>query len=165
MRSISSGAGAVLIAIFTLSLVSPAFASAAAPSVPLDLQAVAGKSYVDVSWKAPADTGGSGLTNYSLYKGTDQAHLSFVENITVNVTAYHDENVETGNTYFYHVTAWNDGNESFWSNTAVATVPAPEQTNDGTLIGVVAIAVAAVAIQLSIIAIWVILKKVEKKQL
>jgi hypothetical protein len=56
-------------------------------------------TYVDLSWKAPADNGGSPLTNYTLYKSTDPSTMSYWGNVTGNITAYHDYNVEAGHIF------------------------------------------------------------------
>ncbi|OPY33273.1 MAG: Fibronectin type III domain protein [Methanomassiliicoccales archaeon PtaU1.Bin124] len=158
--------GALAILFFALSsvLFVPIVASSAAPSAPVDLVAFAGRDYVDLSWKAPASDGGSNLTTYALFRGENPEDMVLMANFTANVTAYHDENVETARTYFYQVAAWNEGNMSVRSDMVLATIPKVETTDNGTLVGVVALAIAAVAIQLGIVAIWVILKKGARKQ-
>lgn len=149
--------------IVSLAVLIPLSVLGAAPSPPQDLQAQTGKTYVDLSWKMPSSTWGN-ITNYSIYKGTGSETLSHLTNLTANVTAFHDQDVEAGTTYFYQLTAWSEENESGWSNMVVVTTPEPEQTSDQTLIGVAAIAIAAIAMQLSIVAIWMWLKKYNKKE-
>jgi len=148
--------------IFSLGLILPSTGMGVEPSSPMDLQASARMTYVDLSWKAPADNGGSPLTNYTLYKSTDPSTMSYWGNVTGNITAYHDYNVEAGDTYFYQVTVWNDANESTSSNMVVVTIPTPAKSDDAAVIGIIALAMAAIALQLGIIAIWVILRKGNK---
>lgn len=149
--------------IVCLAILMPINVLGSAPSTPQDLQVQTGKTFVDLSWKAPVSAGGGNITVYSLYKGTGSETLFHLTNLTANVTAFHDQDVEAGTTYFYQLTVWNNDGESGWSNMVVVTTPDSEQTSDQTLIGVAAIAVAAIALQLSIIAIWVMLKKGNRK--
>lgn len=128
---------------------------------PQTLQADAGMDYVDLNWISPGIS--TGLDNYSVYRGTDEAHMEQIANVTVNCTAYHDSNLEKATTYFYRVTAWYGENESVGSNTVVVTTLPPESVQDSTLLGVVAIAISAIAMQLAIVAIWVMLKKGNKR--
>ncbi|HSV42312.1 MAG TPA: fibronectin type III domain-containing protein [Methanomassiliicoccales archaeon] len=132
-------------------------------TAPTDLELVAGRDFVDLSWKAPVFNGDGNLTNYSIYRGFAPDDMQHLGNVTVNITAFHDGGVSAGDTCYYYVTAWNETAESAPSNAVVVTIIAQEKVEDGTLLGVIALAIAAVSIQLSIVAIWVMVRKAGSK--
>jgi outer membrane protein assembly factor BamB len=90
------------------------------PTAPQDLRAMGGNAQVDLTWKAPRFSGGSAITNYSIYRGTTSGCETFLVKIG-NVTSYLDTSVTNGLIYFYEVTASNALAESPRSNEANAT--------------------------------------------
>jgi fibronectin type 3 domain-containing protein len=91
-----------------------------APGSPTSLSATAGNAAVDLSWTPPSSNGGSGITNYKIYRGTTSGSETLVATIG-NVTTYHDASVTNGITYYYKVTAVNGVGEGGLSNEASAT--------------------------------------------
>jgi fibronectin type 3 domain-containing protein len=65
-----------------------------------------GDSLVELSWDPPSDSGGSTITNYTIYRGTSQGGESFL--ITIGDELYYaDANLTNGQTYYYVVSAIN----------------------------------------------------------
>ncbi|MCE7735752.1 MAG: hypothetical protein GPJ54_12790 [Candidatus Heimdallarchaeota archaeon] len=91
------------------------------PGVPTGLTANKGNTFVDLSWNAPGDNGGSALTNYKIYRdGTPIATISSA------TTTYNDTGLTNGNTYSYTVSAINangEGSESTSDNATPSTTP------------------------------------------
>jgi hypothetical protein len=91
------------------------------PGAPANLVAVpaSGKG-AQLSWTAPANTGGSAITSYRIYRSTTGQSGSFVPVVSVGGTTmtYKDTSTARGATYYYYVTAVNSGGESVPSNTA-----------------------------------------------
>src|SRR4030095_425130 len=92
----------------------------APPAAPSSLAASAGDATVSLSW-----TGSSGAQTYTVKRGLDSAgpFTSIASGLTS--TAYVDNSVSNGTTYYYVVTALNAGGESPNSNAASATPQAP----------------------------------------
>jgi len=86
-----------------------------APSAPQNLVATAGNQQVLLSWQAPADNGGSPITNYKIYRNG-----TLLATIGTN-TSYVDYNVVNGVTYTYKVSAVNSVGEGPFSNEVSAT--------------------------------------------
>lgn len=135
---------------------------AAAPGAPEQLTYHSGDNFVNLAWLPPSSDSGSGLTNYTVYRGTSVEDMEFLANVTANITAYHDDDVSVRDTYYYCVTVWNQDNESASSNAVVVTIESIEKTDDGTLLSIVAIAISVVALQLAIVALWVMIRKAIK---
>jgi fibronectin type 3 domain-containing protein len=112
----------------------------AAPSAPEDLQAEAGKDYVDLGWQTSDDA-----THYALYRGTGEDDMTRIVNITAPITAYHDAGLEDGSSFIYYVTAVNDDGESEPSNSVSITVPAKEGAEN--MLPILALVLSAIAIQ------------------
>ena len=78
---------------------------------------------VDVSWTASA----SAVTGYNVYRGTvSGGPYTLLNSSQIALTAYTDSTVQSGQTYFYVVTAVDANNvESVYSNEVSAVVPFP----------------------------------------
>ena len=103
---------------------------ATVPSSPRNLQAVAGKEEIYLTWDSPADNGGAPITGYRLYRGTESGSETYLTTVDSTKTNYTDSGLITGETYYYYVTALNDKGESEKSNEVGATplsVPTPPQ--------------------------------------
>ncbi len=101
------------------------------PSSPINLSAVSGDGYVNLTWKKPADDGGSSIIEYRVYRGLSSGNEIVIA--APHSTFYNDTSVINGKTYFYYVTAMNSVGESDKSNEITATpklkirVPLPPQ--------------------------------------
>jgi uncharacterized repeat protein (TIGR03806 family) len=92
-------------------------ADTAAPSIPQDLQASATSAQVALSWMAAADSGGSGLGGYRIYRDSAATPLA-----TTGSTQFTDTSVAASASYVYVVRAVDGaGNESEPSNPANVT--------------------------------------------
>ena len=95
------------------------------PSAPTLLGLDPDEGQVLVTWLAPADLGGSAVTNYTVYRGPAAGSLAQLVKLG-NVTSYMDTDVTTGQTYFYAVSAHNIAGEGAMSevlSTIVLDVP------------------------------------------
>src|SRR5262245_55176204 len=100
--------------------------TATAPSAPQSLSASAGNATVSLTWSAPASTGGSALTSYTVYRSTVQGTLGAALSTGPGLaSAYTDSTAVNGTTYYYVVKASNAIGESPASNEASATPSAP----------------------------------------
>jgi len=90
------------------------------PSAPQNLVATAGDGRVTLSWSAPSSDGGSGITNYKIYRRTSSTSYSLIATIG-NILTYTDTSVTNGATYCYQVSAVNSVGEGSKSNEACAT--------------------------------------------
>ena len=86
-----------------------------APSAPQNLTAAPGNAQITLSWQAPVSAGGSPVTNYTLYRGTDGINWTW-QMALGNVLSYTDNSVSNGTTYYYEVRAENAGGEGPASN-------------------------------------------------
>ncbi len=95
---------------------------ATVPSAPIGLIASAGDGRVALSWQLPASDGGSGVTGYTVYRGTAAGAESSTPIATnVALTSLTDTAVTNGTAYFYRVAAVNAVGTSPSSNEASAT--------------------------------------------
>src|SRR4029450_11550623 len=100
-------------------------AAATVPGAPT-LTFAAGASnptHVHLAWSAPSNTGGSTITGYRVYRSTSPGTETLLTSIG-NVTAWDDNNVSAGVTYYYQITALNSIGESARSNEGSATATA-----------------------------------------
>jgi fibronectin type 3 domain-containing protein len=96
------------------------------PGAPLYLTAVGGAHKIDLSWLAPASSGGATITAYKIYRGPTSGSETPLIQIPVGATStYSDTGLTTGATFFYKVTAVNSMGEGPYSNEAGAIVPSP----------------------------------------
>ena len=120
------------------------------PGPPTGLTAEAdGDSAIDLSWTAPADTGGSAITGYRVERSRDGGN-TWPFNVEAPATAgtlFRDETVDADSTYHYRVSAINSIGTSLPSNVASATATAAQPPGAPT--GLTAEAVGDSAIDLS----------------
>jgi fibronectin type 3 domain-containing protein len=93
------------------------------PAAPIDLNAIAGDSFVNLTWSGPYDNGGSPVTSYNIYRNDTPGIL-----ISVPATQlwYNDTNVLNGVKYIYNVSAVNsigEGPNSTDVNATPTAVP------------------------------------------
>ena len=75
------------------------------PGTVTGLMAVAGNASVTINWTAPSHTGGSPITGYLIYRGTQSGSESFLWN-TASLN-FKDTELTNGQTYYYYVRASN----------------------------------------------------------
>ncbi len=94
------------------------------PDAPTGLAAVAGATYVNISWNAPGFDGGSPIIKYRIYRGTTPGGETFYTEIG-NLTYFNDTTVTGGVTYYYKVSAVNSVGEGPLSNETNGTPIGP----------------------------------------
>ncbi len=106
------------------------FTIATIPTAPIDLEAEAANEQVALVWNPPVEDGGSPLTNYCIYRGTESGQLSLHDEVDSDTTTYTDTGLTNGVTYYYSVSAVNSVGESGESEevyTTPRTVPSVPQ--------------------------------------
>src|SRR5439155_1623092 len=81
------------------------------PSAPRSLSAVPGDGLIGLTWLAPSSDGGSPITTYTFYRGTNSGNQSYSVQVGT-VTSYTDTALSNGQRYYYVVTAVNALGES-----------------------------------------------------
>jgi subtilisin len=107
-----------------------ASAPATVPGQPSLTSATAGNGQVALQWSAPSSDGGSGITNYKIYRGTSSGGETLFTTLG-NVTSYTNTGLTNGQTYYYKVSAVNGVGESTLSNERSATPQATGLTVPG----------------------------------
>ena len=87
------------------------------PTPPQNLVADAGNGYVNLSWNASVDDGGSAITEYKIYRNG-----TLIATVPATQLWYNDTNVVNGVNYTYYVTAVNSVGESKPSN-EISAIP------------------------------------------
>ena len=77
------------------------------PLAPINLTAIVGNGYVNLTWNAPRGNGTSPVTSYHVYRNG-----SLLITLRVNQLHYNDTSVINGITYTYYITAVNSAGES-----------------------------------------------------
>ncbi|MFX0204848.1 MAG: kelch repeat-containing protein, partial [Candidatus Hodarchaeota archaeon] len=95
------------------------------PNAPQDLSAIADENFIELNWTAPSDDGGSVVTRYNVYRGTESGEYIFL-GLTPK-TNFTDSAVEGGTMYYYVITAVNIIGESpFSQEVSVLSSGTPE---------------------------------------
>jgi hypothetical protein len=128
----------------------------AEPSPPSDIQALAGRDYVDLWWKTVPDA-----EHYLLYRG-DGEDMALLANVTAPITAYHDGDLVRGSSFIYYVTAVQEGNESAPSSSVSVTVP--PKSSESVMLPVLAIVLSAIALQIGAIVLLYLFKSKMRMQ-
>ena len=119
--AVSAGSGTVVAAVGAIQgSASVSVVAAAVPGAPTNLTALpaSGKG-VQLSWKAPTNTGGSAISSYKIYRSTTPSGAFVaVASVSGTGTSYKDAYTTRGATYYYQVTASNAAGESAPSNIA-----------------------------------------------
>ena len=107
---------------------------ATVPDPPTLAPAGAGNSQVSLSWTPPSSNGGSAVTGYKVYRGTQSGGETLLATLG-NSTTYNDGTPANGTTYYYKVSALNAVGESTLSgerSATPATVPGAPTLNSPT---------------------------------
>jgi fibronectin type 3 domain-containing protein len=94
-----------------------------APGMPYGVEGAPIYYQVTLIWLPPTDTGGSPITQFSIYRGTSVDNSILLGNSTT--TTFIDRTVTPGSTYLYSVGAINAVGESPRSTFIVVTIPLP----------------------------------------
>ncbi len=115
------------------------------PSAPTNLTLSGEEGHLVLDWDAPASDGGSPVTGYQVYRGTNGSAMGFLAK--VDNTSYEDEGVQDGVTYYYSVVATNALGTGQVSGAVNGALKAPSAPADDPLpiIGIAAVGIAAVA--------------------
>ncbi|NGZ98788.1 MAG: hypothetical protein CV089_22195 [Nitrospira sp. WS110] len=97
-------------------------ACASPDSAPTSEMATVSDATATLSWDASV---GLDVAGYKIYQATASGAFGApVATVTMNVTSHTVTGLESGNTYFFVVTAYNsDGTESSFSNEASKSIP------------------------------------------
>jgi len=97
------------------------------PEAPRELNAAVGDRYINLTWEAPADTGGAKIIEYKIFRGNSPADETFLNSATGNATIYSDTAIIYNQIYFYYITAVTGIGESDPSAEVNATVQEPSK--------------------------------------
>ena len=78
----------------------------ALPWAPRNLRAIPGDKNITLSWEPPEDNGGTAITSYRIYRGTESGAEVYLTTVG-NVLTYTDYTVTYGLQYYYQVSAVN----------------------------------------------------------
>ncbi len=76
------------------------------PNPPRKLESIIGVDYINISWEAPGNDGGSPIMGYNVYRGINSLDWVLLVSLP-NVTTYEDNNVTMSLIYRYKVSAVN----------------------------------------------------------
>ncbi len=91
------------------------------PTAPINVYASPGGNFVDLSWSASIDDGGSAVIEYKIYRGTSQGIYSMI--FVSTLTEFNDTTVDGCITYYYVITAVNAIGEGAYSSEVSAAIP------------------------------------------
>lgn len=163
MKFIRTFPAILAVLILVISIVPFEVSADAVPPAPTDLECVTGEDYVDLDWRMPMGDD-SNVSYFLVYRGGSSNDMHVVANISANQTAYHDGGLELGTSNYYVVTAVNSNGESTVSNAVSATTASSviiktTPANSEIWVSVFALVLSVIAIQVTIIVLWVLIKK------
>jgi hypothetical protein len=133
------------------------------PSVPTGLRATAGADYVDISWNAPVSNGGGNITQYEVRRQSASGESVLIDvavsGTDVPITSVHDDQAGTGGVFSYNVKAVTNNSESGWSDSVAVTTPVKNINDNSGLLSVFALVIAVIALQMAIVAVYVVVKR------
>jgi predicted phage tail protein len=130
------------------------------PNAPTGLTATPGNAQVTLTWTAPANDGGSSITDYRVYRSTNETGTySLIASPTA--LTYTDTGLTNGQTYWYKVSAVNVAGEGAQSPAISANIPQPASSgSDGTML----VLVAVIAIVVVLVATLFVIRKPNGKK-
>lgn len=93
------------------------------PRPPASLIASIENAHIVIAWTSPTNNGGASITDFKIYRGTDQNAPTYVTTVSKSVFSWTDESAVKGVTYYYWVSARNSVGESNISQIASAMIP------------------------------------------
>ncbi|MBN1390980.1 MAG: fibronectin type III domain-containing protein [Candidatus Thermoplasmatota archaeon] len=101
------------------------------PTAPT-LTASSGSTGITLTWTEPDSNGGSPITLYRVYRGTNPyGNLLLLETLDASIQTYIDYSAVEGVTYYYEVAAVNDIGEGASSSRESASISSPTDDTDG----------------------------------
>jgi hypothetical protein len=97
---------------------------------PTNLKAIAGDSFVYLTWESPENGNESMVKGYYLYRGTDPEGVNTIIAKLGDILFYNDTNVTNGVTYYYKVEVVTDIGLGNLSNVVIATPYGPGSKPD-----------------------------------
>jgi fibronectin type 3 domain-containing protein len=94
------------------------------PSAPVNPNATPGDEQITINWQAPLSDGGSPIINYTLYRGSAPG-TAILHAQLGNVLMYIDTGLESGQAYYYQISASNANGEGLRSAEVGATPVGP----------------------------------------
>jgi titin len=86
---------------------------------------------VNLTWETPSNDGGSPITSYNVYRGTSSGSLEFLVRV-LNSLEYLDNDIVSGTTYYYAVSAINNIGMGPQSEAVTTTIPSTTTTSETT---------------------------------
>ncbi len=114
------------------------------PSSPRNLNIVANKDSIVLTWSGPDDNGGSEILYYNIYRGTSPDNMEVIDSVPYGTTTYTDKSVEAGKTYYYSVSASNNVSES--SASSSVSVKAPDNISTSWILIALLVVIAAIVV-------------------
>jgi len=103
-----------------------------APDPPINLSGMIGNRFINTTWNAPTYDGGFPITNYSIYRGTNETNIRFLTT-KANLTYFNDTTITNGIVYYYYVKSRNQIGESKPSSILIIEdIDEPDIINDYT---------------------------------
>lgn len=93
------------------------------PKPPASLTASIKNAHIVIAWTSPTSNGGASITDFKIYRGTDQNAPTYVTTVSSSVFSWTDESAVKGKTYYYWVSARNSVGESSMSLVASSVIP------------------------------------------
>ena len=93
------------------------------PQPPASLKAAVEGTAVTLAWTSPSSNGGSAITEYRIYRGTDPGSSSYVGKTSSTAFSWKDDSARKGETYYYWIVARNSVGMSNVSEVASVTIP------------------------------------------
>jgi len=103
------------------------FSDTTPPNAPTSLTAAAGSNQINLSWTAPADTGGAGLADYRIERclGSSCTNFTEIAAVTAPTTSYSSMGLTPSTSYRYQIRARDAANNaSVYSSIVSATTSA-----------------------------------------
>ncbi|UCG68600.1 MAG: right-handed parallel beta-helix repeat-containing protein [Thermoplasmata archaeon] len=89
------------------------------PSAPLNLNSIAGDSFVNLTWEAPLDDGGSSIISFNIYRNDTSGVYDMIPS---DQLWYNDTDVSNGMSYIYYISANNSVGEGP-NSTGISAIP------------------------------------------
>ncbi|MEI6796963.1 MAG: fibronectin type III domain-containing protein, partial [Methanomassiliicoccales archaeon] len=115
------------------------------PGAPTGLTATPSDGKIILSWQAPAYSGGSAITSYTVYRAVGGV-ATLLANVGAAMLNYTDSTASVGATYTYYVMASNSVGIGSSSVPVSGSVPNPPADNTLLFVGLAITAIAAIAL-------------------